>query len=470
MKKPGNPILIVDDEEDVLQSYKTLLRYNGFDNIVLCSDGREVLPLLSTEVVSMIILDLNMPEISGLDLLSTIYEQYPEIPIIIITAIDKIETAVCCMKKGAFDYMIKPVEKSQLSVSVNRALEIHELRQEVASLSKQVLTRKLNNPEAFTEIITNNETMKSIFRYIEAIGASSKPVLITGESGVGKEVIARAVYKQSNLKGEFTPVNVAGLDDNMFSDTLFGHTKGAFTGADSVRPGLIRNAENGILFLDEIGDMDMRSQVKLLRLLQEKEYSPLGSDTTRASNARIIAATNVDIEDRVNHNVFRRDLFFRLATHHIHIPPLRERLDDLPLLIDRFLDEASVALNKKKPGVPKELRTLLSTYAFPGNIRELQSMMFDAMVRHQNGTLSLGFFRDYMQKKTGKVNVELKFPNDEEKPIFFGDHFPTLKEVEDFLIKEAMDRSDGNQTIAAQLLGISQSTLSRRFKGKDVTT
>jgi DNA-binding NtrC family response regulator len=463
IKKPNHPILIIDDEEDALQSYKTLLRYNGFDNIILCSDSREVVPLLSQVQVSLAILDLNMPNLSGQELLAVINEKYPEIPIIIITAVDKIETAVLCMKKGAFDYMIKPVEKSQLSVSINRALEIHELRQEVALLSKQVINRKLQNPEAFSEIITNNETMKSIFRYIEAIAASSKPVLITGESGVGKEAIARAIYKQSKLKGDFVPVNVAGLDDNMFSDTLFGHTKGAFTGADSVRQGLIRNAENGILFLDEIGDMDMRSQVKLLRLLQEKEYSPLGSDTTRASNARIIAATNIDFEEKVNLNQFRRDLYFRLATHHIHIPPLSERFDDLPLLIEHFLDEASVSLNKKKPSVPKELKTLLSTYNFSGNIRELQSMIFDATVRHQNGTLSLSYFREYIQKKTGRGVSDIKLPDDE-KLISIGDHFPTLKEIEDFLIKEAMDRSEGNQTIAAQLLGVSQSTLSRRFK------
>lgn len=467
-KNPQLPILIIEDEEDALQSYKSLLRYNGFDNLILCNDGSQVVQLLATINVSVIILDLNMPKVTGQELLSHLNQFYPEIPVIVITAVDKIETAVYCMKLGAFDYMIKPVEKSHLYACINRALEIHELKQEVMLLKKQVLSRELRNPEHFSEIVTCNETMKSIFKYIEAIAISSKPVLITGESGTEKELIARAIYKQSELQGEFVPVNIAGLDEMMFSDTLFGHTKGAFTGADSVRQGLIRNAENGILFLDEIGDMDLKSQVKLLRLLQEKEYSPLGSDMPRQCSARIIAATNANIEGRPEENTFRKDLFHRLAIHHIHIPPLRERLDDLPLLTESFFEEASQALNKKKPAIPRELRILLSTYSFPGNVRELQSMIFDAMVRHDHGMLSLDYFREYIQKKTGKSEaIEAVQDQENDCSIHFGERFPTLKEVEDFIISQAMKKSDGNQSIAAQLLGISQSTLSRRFKPRD---
>ncbi|HON09538.1 MAG TPA: sigma-54 dependent transcriptional regulator [Chitinispirillaceae bacterium] len=464
-KNPLLPILIVDDEFDALQSYKSLLRYNGFDNLILCSESTHATQLLSRERVSIVILDLNMPGLTGQELLETLNQQYPEIPVIVITAIDKIETAVHCMKLGAFDYMIKPVEKSHLSACIFRALEIFELKQEVRLLKKQVLSRKLQNPENFNEIITNNENMKSIFSYIEAIASSSKPVLITGESGTGKELIARAVYKQSRLQGNFVAVNVAGLEDTIFSDTLFGHTKGAFTGADSPRQGLIHNAENGVLFLDEIGDLDPKSQVKLLRLLQEKEYSPLGSDTPRLSNARIIAATNADISSKSEADLFRKDLYYRLATHHIHIPPLRERLDDLPLLMEAFVEEASQSMKKEKPQIPRELRTLLGSYSFPGNIRELQSMIYDAMARHNSGVLSLEFFRDYIQNRSEKKEIEEI--TEEYSPIILPpDRFPTLREVEDYLFSEAMQRSEGNQSIAARLLGVSQSTLSRRFRQK----
>ncbi len=465
-RHPALPILIIDDEDDVLQSYKLLLRYNGFDNLILCKESQGVAAILEDTEVSTIMLDLNMPNTSGYDILAHINEKHPGIPVIVVTAIDKVDSVVLCMKKGAFDYITKPVEKDQLLLSINRALEYFDLKAEVMSLSKRILSRKPHNPELFSEIITNNENMKSIFRYIEAIAASKKPVLITGESGTGKEMIARVIYKQKNLSGKFIPLNVAGLDDNVFSDTLFGHVKGAFTGADTARSGLIQQAEDGILFLDEIGDLDMRSQVKLLRLLQEKEYAPLGSDTLRSTNAQIIAATNVDLENMVENSVFRKDLFYRLATHRIHLPSLRERMDDLPLLIDHFVNDACISMNKKVPSIPKELRILLKNYTFPGNIREIQSMIFDAVARNQTETLSLSSFRDYIQNKTGKGISEMRL-EDDKAPISFENTFPTLREVEEYLIKEAMERSEGNQSIAAQLLGISQSTLSRRFKNKN---
>ena len=463
---PTLPILIVDDEQDALQSYKSLLKFNGYNNLILCQDSRKAMSLINTNGISVIILDLNMPGVTGNELLESINEKFPEIPVIIISAVEKIEIAVQCMRHGAFDYMTKPVEKSHLFFSINRALEVYELKAELLSLRQRVLSRKLQNPDAFSDIISNNEKIKAIFRYIEAVCGSSKPILITGESGVGKEMFARSVYKAKQYSGEFVPVNVAGLDENMFADSLFGHMRGAFTGADSQRPGLVKQAENGILFLDEIGDLDFKSQVKLLRLLQEREYTPLGSDIVKSTNTQIIAATNVNLEEKVEQNLFRRDLYYRLATHHIHIPPLRERSDDLPLLIEYFINEASRFLNKKVAHTPPELKLLLSNYSFPGNIRELQSMIFDAVARHENGIFSLQYFREYIENKTGKRAAEIK-ENTEGSPVMFGERFPSLKEVEEFLIKEAMERADGNQTIASQLLGISQSTLSRRFKPKE---
>ena len=460
---PQLPVLIIDDEEDVLQSYKISLCYNGINNLMLCNDSRNAMPILKEKDVSIIILDLFMPYITGHELLDMIYQEHPDIPVIVITGSNKVETAVECMKCGAFDYMVKPVERSRLYTGVKRAIEIRELKEQLNVLSEQMLSKDLKHPEAFKGMITNNESMKSIFKYIEAIAPSPKSVLITGESGSGKELIARAIHNLSRRTGSFIAVNVGGLDDNLFSDTLFGHMNGAFTDAKGKREGLIVKAESGTLFLDEIGDLDNNSQVKLLRLLQEREYYPLGSDIPRICDVKIVAATNTDLKLKQTQGLFRNDLYYRLLTHHITIPPLRERLDDLPFLIDHFLEQAADSLGKKTPAIPKELSILLRTYDFPGNIRELQSMIFDAVSRHESKMLSLSVFKEYLTKHSSN-----NYPDQEElsekNMISFSGRFPTIKEVENYFIDAAMKKAKGNQSIAAQILGISQSTLSRRFK------
>jgi DNA-binding NtrC family response regulator len=252
------------------------------------------------------LLDLSMPHISGGELLSLVNKDFPEVPIIIITGSNDVETAVACMKSGAFDYMVKPVEKSRLISGVKRAIEIRELQRENRLLRARVLLGEMEHPEAFSEIITDSEAMRSIFQYIEAISNTSQPVLITGETGVGKELVARAIHRLSNRKGDFVPVNVAGLDDNIFADTLFGHKKGAFTGADQPRSGMIEQASGGTLFLDEIGDLSPASQVKLLRLLQDGEFFPLGSDIVKHSDARVVVATNQNLQAFRNQGGFAR--------------------------------------------------------------------------------------------------------------------------------------------------------------------
>lgn len=214
--------------------------------------------------------------------------------------------------------------------------------------------------------------MRRIFRYMEAVAASDQPVLVTGETGVGKEMVVRALHDASHRKGQFIAVNVAGLDDQAFSDTLFGHTRGAFTGADQAREGLVAKAAGGTLFLDEIGDLQLPSQIKLLRLLQEREYYPLGSDNGKKSDARIVVATNRDLKQMMEGNSFRSDLYYRLKTHRIQVPPLRDRLEDMPLLVNHFLDEAAAAIGKSRPVTPVELNGYLAAYSFPGNIRELK--------------------------------------------------------------------------------------------------
>ena len=460
---PRLPVLIVDDEAQALNSFEIALRSTGVNNIIRCQESREVMPLLSSQEVELMLLDLSMPHVSGEELLAIVTKDLPEIPVIIITGSDDVETAVGCMKAGAFDYMVKPVERSRLISGVKRAIELRELQRENRLLKTRVLSDHLEHPEAFSEIVTNSPRMRSIFQYIEAISTSPQPVLITGETGVGKELIAKAIHVLSHRQGSFIPVNVAGLDDNIFADTLFGHKKGAFTGADQPRSGLIEQASGGTLFLDEIGDLNPVSQVKLLRLLQEGEFFPLGSDVSKHSDARIVVATNQDIQTLQNAGNFRKDLFYRLRAHHVHIPPLRDRKEDLPLLVDCFLKEASQVLGKEKPLSPAELSALLSTYSFPGNIRELQSMIFDAVSRLRSGELSLDLFKTYIYQQEPTTGTENK------EPVAVASSMKEKTEqithtTEKQMIIDALNKTDRNRTRAAQLLGISRRTLQNKIK------
>ena len=359
---------------------------------------------------------------------------------------------------------LKPVEEERLVTAVNRALAFQEIKQENIALRQHILDDTLEQPDAFKQIITSNKKMLLIFQYIESIARTSQPALIRGETGVGKELIARTLHELSGLRGSFVAVNAAGLDDNVFSDTLFGHVRGAFTGADKNRSGLIEQAAGGTLFLDEIGDLSHASQVKLLRLLQEGEYFPLGSDTPRMSDARLVAATNQNLSSLQEEGRFRNDLNYRLRTHRIYIPPLRRRLDDIPLLVDHFLARAARQLKKDKPTVPKELFDLLKTYAYPGNIRELQSMIFDAISQHKSGVLSMEAFKTHLGRSGSIVSAATAEKNPASPAITFSDQLPTIKEATRLLVEEALKRSGGNQSIAAGMLGISQQALSKRLK------
>jgi len=354
----------------------------------------------------------------------------------------------------------------RLVTAVRKALEMRSLTTELSTLKQYLFTDRLDNPETFGSIVTGNKNMRAIFQYLEVVAGTRQPIMITGETGTGKELIARAVHELSGCTGDYVALNSAGLDDNMFSDTLFGHRKGAFTGADMARDGLITRAAGGTLFLDEIGDLNEMSQIKLLRLLQEQEYYPVGSDFIKKSDARIVLATNRDLLERIKQGKFRNDLYYRLCGHRVHLPPLRERLDDIPLLLDHFLGLASNCLGKRKPTPPPELAHLLTLYPFPGNVRELEAMVFDAVLRHQGGVLSMESFRAVIGDERLAAHQEVA-----EQPgaggalsAIFG-HFPTIDEVEDYMIREAMRRAKDNQGLAARLLGMGRQTLNKRLKG-----
>jgi DNA-binding NtrC family response regulator len=459
------PVLVVDDEPSILRSASVLLRRSGITHVLTLEDSRAVLPLLAEQEVGVVLLDLTMPHLSGQKLLEHMSADHPDTAVIVLTATNDLDTAVQCMQAGAIDYLVKPVEPNRLVSSVRRALELRVLRAEVLSLKDCLLTNTLPQREAFAEIITQSKSMMAIFRYVEAIAHSPQPVLITGETGTGKELIARALYRLAAPRGAFVAVNVAGLDDTMFSDTLFGHTKSAFTGADQLREGLITQAAEGVLFLDEIGDLTAVSQVKLLRLLQEGTYYPLGADRPQQSRARIVVATNHEVAQRVSAGLFRKDLYYRLRAHHIELPPLRARREDLPLLINHFLEKAAQALHKPTPTPPLALYSLLQTYAFPGNVRELEGMILDAVARHRGGLLSL---------QSLKAVIAAGPPASEDGPplaislaaltTLFPDRLPTLQEAQEALMAEALRRADGNQGLAAGMLGLSRQALNKRLK------
>lgn len=459
--------MIVDDEASILLAIDTTLQLAGLDNTITCADSRRVMDMLAENPVELMLLDLNMPNVDGHRLLDDVRLEYPDVPVIIVTGAVDVETAVRCIKAGAFEYIVKPVEADRLITAVNRAVSYQELKRENRSLRRHMLRTDLENPEAFGHIVTGNRMMLTLFQYVESIATTSQPVLVQGETGVGKELVARAIHRLSGLKGGFVAVNAAGLDDTVFSDTLFGHLKGAYTGADIQRGGLIEQADGGTLFLDEIGDLTQASQVKLLRLLQEGEYFPLGSDVPRSSNARIVAATNQRLSALLSQGRFRKDLSYRLQTHRIHIPPLRERLDDIPQLLDHFIADAASRLNKPTPSVPRDLEALLSNYSYPGNVRELESMVFDAVSRHRSGVLPVETFNAHISREQASHGL-LPAPHniDVDPPITFSHKLPTIKQATQLLIEEAMRRSGANQSRAAKILGISQQALSKRLKKK----
>ncbi len=459
---PPLPILIVDDEPITLESLEFVLNSEGFNNLILCEDSRKVMDILQNNDVGIVLLDLLMPHVTGEELLVAISEKYPEIPVIIITCQNELDTAIQCIKSSAYEYLVKPVEEGRLISVIKRAVEIREMRTEINLLRKNMMSDTLQRPEVFSKVVTQNTEMFSIFQYIESVAKTSQPVLITGETGVGKELIAEAIHKSSNRKGIFNAISVGGLDDNMFADTLFGHKKGAYTDARDKREGMVEKSAGGTLFMDEIGELSPNSQIKLLRLLQEREYFPLGSDVPRQADVRILAATNRDLLDLAKGEKFRYDLFYRLNSHRVNLPPLGERLDDLPLLVDHFLTAASQELSKRKPTPPPELITLLSTYHFPGNVRELKSMIFDAVAIHQSRMLNLDFFKNYIRNHRENIG------SDSGKKILQS-HFnisgwktlPTIKQITVMLVEEALKRTNGNKSIAAQTLGITRQTLSK---------
>ncbi|WP_430735461.1 sigma-54-dependent transcriptional regulator [Halodesulfovibrio aestuarii] len=462
---PRQPILLVDDEDSWLVSFKTTLRSKGIGNVVTENDSSKLLALLDSRQFCAVAIDLMMPNFSGEELIPQIAARHPNIPILVISGLNQVKSAVNCMRLGAFDFIVKTEERDTLIAAVRHAIELFELRQENTSLRERFFKKELDHPEYFENIITENKEMRSIFQYIEVIAETSRPVLITGESGVGKELVARAVHNASGRTGEFVALNIAGLDDNVVADTLFGHTKGAYTGATNARVGLVEKAKNGTLFLDEIGDLSSTSQTKLLRLLQEHEYLPLGSDMAKRSSARIVAATHQNLNELQECGQFRRDLFYRLRGHLLHIPPLRERREDIAPLITHFLQEAEISFEKKFSANAPELADYLSQYPFPGNIRELQNIILDCAGTCTDGIMDTARVQRLLTHSYDYQPESFETPLPDAS-VTFGATLPTLKEVRAALIDEALTRTNNNQSSAAQLVGVTRQAISKYVREK----
>jgi DNA-binding NtrC family response regulator len=463
----ATPILIVDDEEEMLGSEALALQINGIEPVFTCSDPREALALFAKHPECVAILDVTMPHLNGLDLLKRIVETYPDATVVMMTGLNDVETAVKCLKLGAFDYLLKPIDQQRFLATVRKALEHRAGQGESARLARGLLEDTVSRPESFEHIVTTERRLLNIFKYIEAVAPTRLPILLTGETGAGKELFAGAVHKASGRKGEFVCVNSAGIDDAMFSDSLFGHAAGAYTGANKDRRGFIDKAKDGTLFLDEIGDMKPESQVKLLRLLQEGTFYRLGTDTEERTNARIVAATNRSLEELQADPRFRKDLFYRLKAHHVHIPPLRERMGDIPVLTEWFLARCAEEQGKPKPTAPPELAVILGNYHFPGNVRELRGMVYDAVSRHQGGVLSCASFKDAIAGKDGGAPARVSRPAEAAAGYAFPFPLPTAHDAELALIREALARTGGNKTLAAEMIGMARQTFRTKLKEVD---
>jgi DNA-binding NtrC family response regulator len=452
------PILLVDDEPALLRAVGIELRGAGFERVAALDDSRKVLPLLEERAIGAVVLDLTMPHLSGQELLKRIREVHPEIPVIVMTGKSEVQTAVQCMRDGAIDYLVKPVDHDRLAASVSHALQIRRYQTEMHSLRELALTESATRHDAFSGFATQSKEVLRIFRYLEQVATLEHPVLICGETGTGKELIARAVHRISGRTGPFVPVDLAGCDDDRFSEALFGE-------ATQEVKGSVARAGDGTVFLDEIGNLGGGSQVRLLRLLQDGTFLQLGGDRPLRSRARFIVATSRDLDRDARAGRFRRDLYHKLDAYRVQVPPLRARPADLPLLVTRFVEKAAVESGKTAPRIPRELFVLLGTYSFPGNVRELESMCRDAVARHKGGILALRSFKDRIAQNPSAAQPAAESSINASIASAFEQlqQLPSHKEVGRALEEEAMRRANNNQGIAADLIGMTRAALNRHL-------
>jgi len=451
-----SPVLVVDDDEGLLLSIKATLISSGLPEPTLVSDSRRVMELLRSHRFPLVLLDLMMPHLGGMEVLRRVKEEFPEVDCVIVSAIDDVATAVQAMSSGASDYLVKPLNSDKLVALVQSNLERYRFRDELARVGRKKIFDNLKQPDAFAHLIAEDESMALVFHQVEAVAGTDYSVVINGESGTGKEMLARVIHQLSRRsKAPFYAVNMASFSKTLFEDEFFGHAKGAYTDAGGERRGFFEAAHGGTLFLDEITELDPSLQAKLLRVIEEREFYRLGSTEIRNVDVRIIAATNRDISEDILKGRFRADLFYRINTYNIKIPPLRERKKDILPLARYFLRLHAGANKKRVADLSPELSERLLAYAFPGNVRELENMIAASVLLEKGKTLSLAAARTLLPYEgvERRRNVELL----------------TLDELERRHIERVLEVTGGNRPKAAKILGINVSTIYRKLEKYNLT-
>jgi len=452
MTKKGR-ILFIDDDKAGREVALFNLRRAGYE-VTPASDGQEAISFFSPDTVDVVITDVKMPGLSGIEVLRRVKKMAPEVPVLVITAFGNVETAVEAMKEGAYDFIGKPFHRDQLLLSVGKALERRRLTEEVRDL-------RIRISGVAREIVGTSEAMRRVLEIADRVAPSDATILITGESGTGKEIVARRIHVHSSrTEKPFVAINCAAIPGELLESELFGHTRGAFTGAVRDRPGRFRQAEGGTLFLDEIGEIPIALQPKLLRVLQEKTVDAVGSDAPTPVDVRILAATNKDLNDRIREGSFREDLYYRLNIIELHVPPLRERRDDIPLLVEHFVKELAEG---RDLAVPPRVMELIQSHPWPGNVRELKNACERMVILCRGNEVSV----DDLPPVPGTTSPE--------KSFFEGEHgvedWPpmppdglSLVDLEKRVIEEALRLKRGNITQAAVYLRIPRHILVYRIE------
>ena len=439
-------ILVVEDEEKLRRVVELQLKAAGFE-VDQAGSAEDAVKL--ADRADLILTDLRLPGMTGLELLGQIRQQNSQVPVIVMTAFSTVENAVDAMKAGAVDFLPKPFSLDHLMAVVNKALEVSALRAE-----NQKLREELGRRYEFGNIVGRSAAMREIFATVERVAPTRATVLLAGESGVGKDMIARAIHQHSPRAARpFVKINCTALPENLMESELFGYEKGAFTGANTTKPGKFEQADTGTVFLDEIGDVPASVQVKLLRILQEREFERLGSNKTRHIDVRVLAATNVDLREALEQGTFREDLYYRLNVLPIDIPPLRERKEDIPFLADHFVKKFAGDVGGRIESISEGAIQKLMQYHWPGNVRELENVIERSMVLSPGPVLQLEDIRLDSAPSRARPAADTFLPEG-----------MTLDEFEQSIIREALKRANGNKSQAARMLGLTRNALRYRLQ------
>ncbi|MEE1165840.1 MAG: sigma-54 dependent transcriptional regulator [Treponema sp.] len=439
-------ILVIDDEENIRNGLQANFEMEDY-NVRTAENGKIALELLANGDIDLVVTDLRMDGISGEEIVRHVATKMPGIPVIVLTGHGSIDAAVDAMKDGAFDFLTKPLNLDHLNQIVKRALEGRKL-----SIQHNRLQKELDGVQSFDQMIGKSPEMQKVFNMVKKVASSKASVLITGESGVGKELVANAIHNLSSRKdSSMIKVHLAAVNENLIESELFGHEKGAFTGATTMQKGVFELAHGGTIFLDEIGEINQSTQVKILRVLQERTFERVGGEQTISVDVRIVAATNRNLEDEVKQGRFREDLFYRLNVIHIHVPPLRERKDDIPLLVDSFLKKFSAENQKNVCKIESRAKALLFNYDWPGNIRQLQNCIESAVVICSGEEITMEDLPPSISNSSGENNISI--------PVGV-----TLDEAEKTIIAQNLAANKGNKSKTAEVLGIERKTLHRKLE------